>query len=255
VPGPIRFARVAAGRLEAGAQELLPGEIDGVVTRYLVVEEGRPRSVEERPGAARVMLFVRGAGVVEIHGGQKRPVAAQALLAVAPAVHLAVSARRGGVELLEILMELTPGEAQESARRSAATVHYLPYAEAAFYREDIKSPKTLNRTLLPVGVVPRLTIGSVETAGPDRVEAHRHPMLEQLFYGLPGNCCRLRADEAEVAFGEDTLLHIPLGSLHGVSVEKGAVLHYVWMDFFKSRQDMSYIEEHHQSMGEPEEHS
>ncbi len=249
--GPIRSERLPSGSLPAGTKRLLPGEIDGVDTRYVVVPERGSHRAGERSGAARVVLFVRGSGTAEIRGAGKRAVSPLALLAVTPAASLAVTAERGRLELLEILMELAPEEAQASGRLSSPTVHYLPYAEASFYREEIKSPKTLNRTLLPVGVVPRLTIGSVETAGPDRVEAHCHPVLEQLFYGLPGNRCRLRADEAEVAFGEDTLLHIPLGSLHGVSVEEGDLLHYVWMDFFRSRRDMSYIEERHHEVRQP----
>ena len=99
--------------------------------------------------------------------------------------------------------------------------------------------------ILPENIVPRLCIGSVETSGPDEVGAHTHPMLEQLFYGLKMNNCIVRADGIEAAFKENTLLHIPLGSRHGVVVEEGKILNYIWMDLFRSQEDMGYIRDNH----------
>src|SRR5262249_19325750 len=61
------------------------------------------------------------------------------------------------------------------------------------YGEAIKSAATISRTLLPENIVPRMAAGTVETAGPDEVAAHRHPMLEQLFLGLDGNDITVRA--------------------------------------------------------------
>ena len=55
-------------------------------------------------------------------------------------------------------------------------------------------------------------------------------MLEQLFFGLPDNNCFVRADDDEIPFGENVLLHIPLGSNHSVRVEPGHKLHYLWLD-------------------------
>jgi len=93
--------------------------------------------------------------------------------------------------------------------------------------------------------VPRLCIGSVETSGPDEVATHTHPMLDQLFFGLPGNDCMVMADNAESRFLENDLLHIPLGSMHGVSVEAGKHLHYIWIDLFHSEEEMGYMKDTH----------
>ena len=108
-----------------------------------------------------------------------------------------------------------------------------------------KSEKTISRMLVPEDIVPRLSIGSVQTTGPDMIAAHRHPMLEQLFYGIQGNSCHVIADDYETDFGERTLLHIPLGSTHSVRVDKGQQLHYIWMDFFKHQKDLAYITDSH----------
>ena len=90
-------------------------------------------------------------------------------------------------------------------------------------------------------------MGSVETEGPDIVDRHEHPMLEQLFFGLKGNECLVAADDLSLEFTEDMLLHIPLGSSHGVEVSKEKKLHYLWLDFFMNQDDMSYISEAHKT--------
>jgi hypothetical protein len=87
-------------------------------------------------------------------------------------------------------------------------------------------------------------MGTVETVGPDSVGAHEHPMLEQLFLGLVGNKCTVYADDTQVEFLEHSLLHIPLGSRHSVSVEEGESLHYVWMDFFLTKQGEDWLDTH-----------
>ena len=66
-------------------------------------------------------------------------------------------------------------------------------------------------------------------------------MLEQLFYGLKDNCCTVCADEDEVTFSERQLLHIPLGSNHGVEVHEGKTLRYIWIDLFKHHKGMEWI--------------
>ena len=70
-------------------------------------------------------------------------------------------------------------------------------------------------------------------------------MLEQLFFGLKMNDCTVTADGIEATFKENTLLHIPLGSRHGVVVKEGNMLNYIWMDLFRSQEDMGYIKENH----------
>ena len=99
--------------------------------------------------------------------------------------------------------------------------------------------------ILPEDIIPRFCMGSVETSGPDNVGAHSHAMLEQLFYGLKMNNCIVKADEIKATFKENYLLHIPLGSRHEVVVEEGKVLNYIWMDLFRSQEDMGYIKENH----------
>jgi hypothetical protein len=89
-----------------------------------------------------------------------------------------------------------------------------------------------------------MAIGTVETTGPDSVGAHRHPMLEQLFFGLKDNDITVSADEARANLTAFSILHIPLGSNHGAEVAAGKKLHYVWMDFFMAKEGQEWLKMH-----------
>ena len=229
-------------------KNILPKEIAGVTTNYAIIEKEkehilRPYATEGR-AKARVILFIRGMCMITVPNHTYK-VGEMAIFCPTLDTAVRVSAEDCDVEYLEVLIDLTQTETTNRDRTNKKLPFFLHYSECERYREEIKSDKSINRTFLPVDIIPRLTIGSVETVGPDTVEAHRHPMLEQLFYGLPGNHCYLKVDEQEVAFEENVLLHIPLGSVHGVGVEEDNILHYLWLDFFRSERDTSYIADSH----------
>src|SRR3546814_3765715 len=122
------------------------------------------------------------------------------------------------------------------------------YAASPQYRDYFKSEKTISRTLVGPHVLPRFCMGSVESIGPDRIEPHAHPMLDQLFFSFAENDITLLIDGQRHALGGSTLLHIPLGSDHGVDVSPGKRMHYLWLDFFQRHQDMDYIAEVHKDV-------
>ena len=126
------------------------------------------------------------------------------------------------------------------------TLYIKALADCPTYTEDIKSAKTLNRMILPEGLVPRFAMGSVETEGPDEVGEHEHPMLDQIFFGLKGCKCSCFANGEETVVTENMILHIPLASKHYVSVAKGDKLAYIWMDFFLTLEGEKYMGEQHQ---------
>ena len=126
------------------------------------------------------------------------------------------------------------------------TIYIKALSDCPTYTEDIKSEKTLNRMILPEGLVPRFAMGSVETEGPDEVGEHDHPMLDQIFFGLEGCKCSCFANGDKTVLTENMMLHIPLGSKHYVSVEGGDKLAYIWMDFFLTLEGEKYMGEQHQ---------
>ena len=48
-----------------------------------------------------------------------------------------------------------------------------------------------------------------------------------------------------MTFFERQLLHIPLGSNHGVEVHEGKTLRYIWIDLFKHQKGMEWIAQEH----------
>jgi mannose-6-phosphate isomerase-like protein (cupin superfamily) len=220
----------------------LLGAIAGVNTTYYWQGGGTTFSPARYPNRGQVFLFIRGTG--EVQSGDAifsfGEIAALCARGTAP---LTITAKAAPVEYLEILFDL---QGHEAAPLLAQAPYFRRYSHCEPYVEAIKSPKTVSRTIVPAHTLPRFCMGSVETVGPDTVGAHTHPMLEQLFFGLPGNACVVTADGTDAAFGDGMLLHIPLGSWHGVRVEEGRRLHYVWMDFFRKEEDLTYIQEQHQ---------
>jgi len=126
-----------------------------------------------------------------------------------------------------------------------STLYLKNFQECPVYTEDIKSSKSVNRMLLPVGLVPRFCMGSVETPGPDAVGVHEHPMLDQHFIGLKDCRCTVTAGDESFILTENVIVHIPMGSKHSVSVSDGDKLAYVWCDFFFTLKGEDYIGEQH----------
>lgn len=112
------------------------------------------------------------------------------------------------------------------------------------YTEKIKSPNTVSRTVLPADIIPRVALGTVEAPGPDEVGAHSHAMLDQLFLGLSNNDVVVHADKATASFTEFSLLHIPIGSSHWVTVDENKKMYYMWMDFFLTKEGQEWLKTH-----------
>lgn len=223
---------------------LLEGEIDGLRTFFYAVPAGGVAQLSAAPDAGRVCLFTSGRGQVD-DGDTTHAVTEVAFYAPRHGTPFTVRATDTPLWFLELVVELSASDLAELEERADSYPIFLSYSDCGTYRERIKSPKTVSRTLLAEHTFPRLCIGSVETTGDDAVAAHEHPMLEQLFFGLADNHCVVRADEAELTFGEGVLLHIPLGSSHGVEVRSPHKLHYIWIDLFRDREGMDWITQEH----------
>lgn len=121
----------------------------------------------------------------------------------------------------------------------------LDYESLPKYTEDCKSEKTISRMIFNDGDIPRLTLGSVEVEGPDAVGAHLHPEVDQFFFSLPENRVYLNIDKDKNEFLGTSIVHIPLGSTHGVEVMEGEKLHYLWCDLLIDEKSSEYIRNAH----------
>ena len=223
---------------------VLDGEIIGINTFYLELLKDSSLLVMPRKNSVSVFLITHGRGVIK-QGERQFKVNGLNLFVPSCIEGASVLADSGKLGMLEIEVKLTESELQLFKQQQNTLPYFVDYTKCRQYKESIKSEKTISRMILPENIVPRFCMGSVETSGPDEVGAHSHPMLEQLFFGLTKNNCIVKADETETTFGENTLLHIPLGSTHGVIVEEGKILNYIWMDLFRSQEDMGYIKNNH----------
>lgn len=238
----LRFEATSPPNGELRSRTLLPAEIPGAEVRHHALPAGAALRGPALPNRLRVLFLVSGA--VRFPGPDEAVLTGKACHVPRVGIPLHVEASAPS-ELLEIEWAVTDDEF--AALRDADTPLPLsqPYAECEQYRDYFKSEKTISRTIVAPHVLPRFCMGSVESRGPDRIEPHAHPMLDQFFYGFAENDITLLVDGERHPMGGNTLLHIPLGSDHGVEVEPGKSVHYIWMDFFADGRDMDYIVEVH----------
>jgi hypothetical protein len=225
-------------------KQILPGEIDGLETFFVEFNPGVSHQFVPEEGMLKLLLFIGGVGSIT-QKGQNIKVTEPCLFISGLQSEFRVTGGNENIRAIEIVMTLTAQDMADLNRGDSPFPYHVAYSKCKKYNESIKSKKTISRMILPEDIVPRLCIGSVETSGPDQVGMHTHPMLEQLFLGLPGNDISVIADSYETRFGENELLHIPLGSNHGVKVEDGKTLHYIWVDLFAHASEMDYIKENH----------
>jgi len=234
----------AAGQIET--REVLPGEIKDVIL-HLVSIHGAGRHIEPaNPDHEIIWLFLQGRGTLrtqdttcEVEG----ETIARAPLGWVWQIDVPPGEILHGLHICTKLSADDRLELKKFPQNNAAPL-VKKFSDCPAYREAIKSPKTTSRTLLAENFVPRVALGTVETTGPDAVAAHRHPMLEQLFLGLQDNDITVTADAATARLTAFDILHIPLGSNHGAQVGAGKKLHYVWMDFFMTKDGQEWLKMH-----------
>ncbi len=226
---------------------ILEGEIEGVHLELISGKGPFKKNVEANKNFYDVILSLDGKCILKTQN--KNYEMGPRYIAKLPfntAYELEVT-EEDACSCLLIRKQLEEMDLKEIAKdpESHNSIYFKAFADCIGYTEKIKSPKTINRMILPERLVPRFCMGTVETTGPDEVGAHKHPMLEQLFLGLPECYCIVYADDASITLTENMIIHIPLGSNHSVKVNEGKKLSYVWLDFFKTIEGQDYISEEH----------
>lgn len=225
---------------------LMDEEIRGTTVYSHGLKSGEVLYLPEPGNAVRIVYLSYGS-FEALSDGIRTELSGSAVYIGKEAQKLTISAI-SDCKFIEIIRKLTADEVK------SITAGVLPYAlayeKAAKYTEDCKSAKTVSRMLVPARIIPRFAMGSVETEGDDLIEKHTHPLLEQFFYGLPGNDCSVLVDDISVHFGENTLLHIPLGSDHGVVSHGKEKVKYLWMDFLFNEESLKYMDVAHQIIDE-----
>ncbi|AWG20668.1 hypothetical protein FFWV33_03495 [Flavobacterium faecale] len=229
---------------------ILQNEIEGIQVEHIALTGNKSIVDDANEGYKSIYLFFKGKGTVKTMNIKYEIVPETILL---PNVAKSISIKTAKNDTLHYLKIVTKLSAQDLVElnefpiENTQKVYYAKFEDCRPYTEPIKSPNTISRTIMPNKIIPRIAMGTVQTKGPDKVGAHKHPMLEQLFLGLSKNNIIVYADDAQRPLLEYSLLHIPLGSMHSVSVEKDDVLYYVWMDFFMDSKGEEWLKTHNVS--------
>ncbi|MDA0195521.1 MAG: cupin domain-containing protein [Bacteroidetes bacterium] len=233
---PIEYLTMQLGPDEQQySNTILENEIAGVSIEHFILT-GNVVKKESRPkGYKTIYLFINGRGDVIIDT-KNYDIIPEAILLPNAVQEISITAvKNDTLHYLKITSALTEQDIvdlDQFPEENTQKAYFTNFSDCEAYTEEIKSLKTVSRTVLPNKYIPRMAMGTVETAGPDKVSPHEHPMLEQLFLGLSGNHAVVHADGAHVDFPAYSILHIPLGSNHSVEAGKGDKMHYLWMDFF-----------------------
>ena len=225
------------------SHQVLPQEIEGVEIDFISILGDYELSVSSQAQSYDVILNLSGEGIL-VSEGEELKFNSNFIIRPAFNKHYSISVQNDKeIHFLRIRKFLSDIDLQYifNSMETHAKVYMETLASCPVYTEEIKSSKTINRMILPEGLVPRFCMGSVETTGPDLVMEHEHPMLDQLFFGLEIANVPSWPMEVYTTLSENMTLHIPLGSKHSVSVAEGEVLAYIWLDFFLTLEGQKYM--------------
>ena len=229
------------------SKTILENEIKGVRVEHIAISSEQPIVEHSQNGFKCIYLFIKGTGEI-IAEKSSYAIVPESIFLPNAAEYISIeSSRDSTVHYVKISCKLSTQD-QENLNilpaENTQSPYFTKFCDCQTYTEAIKSPNTVSRTILSNEYIPRVAMGTVHTTGPDKVAAHEHPMLEQLFLGLSGNNCIVYADNDKTEFSSFSMLHIPLGSRHSVSVEKDEIMYYVWMDFFLDKDGEQWLKTH-----------
>ncbi len=239
--------KVPAGK-QVFREFLLPGEIAETKIEHIALTGPIEQVIQVPEGYVHMFLFVKGNGTLQVDTMTYDLVPESIAIPMNATDSIQMAVPEGEVlHFLQFTKVLTDQDQEDLKNYPAENKYdlfFTRFEDCEPYTEKIKSPNTVSRTVLPADIVPRVSLGTVEAKGPDEVGAHEHPMLDQLFLGLAGNDIIVHADDASTELKEYALLHIPIGSSHGVTVEKGKKMYYMWMDFFLTKEGQEWLKTH-----------
>jgi mannose-6-phosphate isomerase-like protein (cupin superfamily) len=229
------------------SEALLPGEIADIEVNHIIL--AGPFSQVETLSKTQdaIFIFIKGPGILKA-GDRTYNINPECIALPTSYSSIRINVAEGDtLHYVKIEKKLSPQDLEDikalpSENRNG--IYFAKFDDCKAYTEKIKSPNTVSRTVLPKDYIPRVAMGTVETIGPDEVGAHEHPMLDQLFLGLARNDAIVYADDRSVHFTEYTILHIPIGSSHWVTVDEGKKMYYQWMDFFISKEGEEWLKTH-----------
>ena len=230
--------------------EMLPGEIPGAAVIDHTLPKGTVLQYAGQRQCIRIFFLCEGAASFAA-AGKTFSYAEKAMFVAKPESDVTITAAENA-NLLEIRWDMNE---QDLADLDASKEDFplsQAYADAPQYRDFFKSETTISRAILKQTVIPRFAMGSVEAKADDLVGQHAHPLLDQFFFSFPENDMDLLIDCRICPMKGNTLLHIPLGSNHGVIALGSQRMHYLWIDCTPQDlkdQAVAYLNDVHKETG------
>jgi hypothetical protein len=226
---------------------LCKDEIAGATPYHHTVLAGNEIEFKENSGCYHILLLVQGEAEF-ITDGKKYSFNERVSFVPAPDKKLTVHAI-SDVHILEIQWDIIEGDFAELQKYGTKFPLVQVYRTSKQYTDPNKSEKTISRVMIEQRNIPRFCMGSVESYGYDVVRSHDHPMLDQFFFSFPENEMDVLIDGVPVPMGGNILMHIPLGADHGVVVNEGKHMHYMWIDFMVDDTAMERLDRSHRATG------
>lgn len=230
----VKIEYVDTAKAGSFSVELCRGEINGARPVHHKIAAGESLGFAAGAGYYHILILIDGSAVYTTDG-EDYAFDGRTTFVPAPDKELTVFARTD-VRILEIQWDEEEGDAADLVEYKTVFPVVVPYQDSIQYIDPNKSEKTISRMMIPHQIIPRFTIGSVESYGYDLVRPHAHPMLDQFFYSFPENDMEVIIDGEKYNMKGDGIMHIPLGSNHGVEVTGARHMHYMWVDFMPDKE-------------------
>ena len=238
-------------RLQNGAQtfreELLHGAIAETRIEHIAFAGPFSQTVAQSEDSLAMFLFVKGNGTLQADTTTYE-IVPETIAIPFSCGPITLNVPEGDtIHLVQFTKKISDQDLDDLKNfpdENKYAIYFTKFSDCVPYTEKIKSPNTVSRTVLPADIIPRVSLGTVETKGPDAVGAHEHPMLDQLFLGLTDNDIMVHADDQSTAFKAYELLHIPIGSSHWATVDQDKTMYYLWMDFFLTKEGQEWLKTH-----------
>ena len=229
-------------------EELMVEEIADTKIEHVGYVGPTEQTIELTEGNVNMFLFVSGNGTIHADS-MTRSLTPESIAIPMNEIRQVQFEVPEGEELhfLQFTKKMSPQDVidlKNFPEENKYDLFFTRFVDSEPYTEKIKSPNTISRTVLPADIVPRVSLGTVEAKGPDKVGAHEHPMLDQLFLGLTDNDIMVHADDASTELKAYSILHIPIGSSHWVTVDEDKKMNYMWMDFFLTKEGQEWLKTH-----------
>ncbi len=134
------------------------------------------------------------------------------------------------IEYVELQIALTKEDVEEMREYRMTLPRFRLLSLCDRYEEGFKDPRIVSHNVVIQSRLARVSVGTVEGPGPDKVGAHSHPNQIQWFYAMTGAKFTLHADDDSFDMEDGDWAFIPVNATHSIETKEGEMLRYMWFE-------------------------